>query len=323
MVEVVQRHQFDLQRSKSWKSSVNDHRDVLDFEKVMMKEEPHSRVKVNTSRHKDGRISGITPTKLPSIQNAVEHFRKTMKRTKDSFVHLPPLYQRYGKAEHSGRIKYKHRSLEDSMRNSENWDKLQYILNEEHAANSIDLVFEANKPKKGTLESLECSPPLISTSFSREIIMHREKDMASENNRNNQQIEKDRKNDDNNDTDEVEEDTEQFDITNDSNLETRNTCRELKASTRSIFATVPTGEKTQKKKVRFNLDPHIHKHTYVNALKASRLKDKQNIITNSYHFSYFNDINDQRKKKKKKKKVGMNQIFKGHHPDKYYHTQKC
>jgi hypothetical protein len=58
MVEVVQRHQFDLQRSKSWKSSVNDHRDVLDFEKVMMKEEPHSRVKVNTSRHSHGVFQG-------------------------------------------------------------------------------------------------------------------------------------------------------------------------------------------------------------------------------------------------------------------------
>lgn len=303
MVEVVQRHHFDLQRSKSWKSRVNDHKDVLDFDNVMMKEKLNSRVKVNP-RHKDGRLSGITPTVLPSIQNAVEHFRKTMKRTKDSFVHLPPLYQSCGGAEHSGRIKYKHRSLEDSMRNSENWDKLQYILHEEHAANSIDLVFEANKPKKGNLESLECSPPLISTSFSREIIMNREKDMASENNRNDQQIEKDKKNDNDNDKDEVEEDTEQFDITNGSNLERRNTCRELKASTMSIFATVPTEEKTQQKRVRFNLDPHIHKHTYVNALKASRLKDKRNIITNSYQFSYFNDINDRRKKKKKKVEIG-------------------
>jgi hypothetical protein len=49
--------------------------------------------KVNNPSHKDGRLPELTPTMLPSIQNAVEHFRKTMKRMNESCVHLPPLYQ--------------------------------------------------------------------------------------------------------------------------------------------------------------------------------------------------------------------------------------
>lgn len=306
VVQGAQRQKSNTQRSKSRKYNVTDHKDVLNYEKIIMKEKPNSRLKMNTS-HKDRRLPELTQTMLPSIQNAVEHFRKTMKRTNKSCVHFPPLYQNSGEGGHSGRIKYKHRSLEGYMRYSENFDKLQYILHKENVPNV----------KKSSLESLECSPPLISTRLSREIIMNRHRDVASENQRNNLQIESDEfKKIGDNDKGEAESENEQYEQTNDSELKTRNTFREHHVPTKSSFASVPTEEKSKKKKVRFNLDPHIHKYTYVNTLKASRLKERQHIITNSYKFSYFNAINDHYKRSKTR--IGMKQTSRGHHPDKHY-----
>jgi hypothetical protein len=99
VVQGAQRQNSNTQRSKSRKYNAKDHKDILDYEKIMMKEKSNSRLNVNTS-HKDGRLPELTPTMLPSIQNAVEHFRKTMKRTNNSCVHLPPLYQSCGVGGH-------------------------------------------------------------------------------------------------------------------------------------------------------------------------------------------------------------------------------
>jgi hypothetical protein len=306
VVQGAQRQNSNTQRSKSRKYNVKDHKDILDYEKIMMKEKSNSSLKVNTS-HKDGRLPELTPTMLPSIQNAVEHFRKTMKRTNKSCVHLPPLYQSCGVGGHSGRIKYKHRSLEDHMRYSENCDKLQYILHKDNVPNV----------KKSSLESLECSPPLISTRLSREIITNRQRDVVSENKRNNLQIESDEfKIIGDNDKGEAESENKQFEQTNDSELKTRNKFPEHHVPTKSSFASVPTEEQSKKKRVRFNLDPHIHKYTSVNTLKASRRKARQHIITNSYKFSYPNAINGHHKRSKTR--IGTKQTFRGHHPDKQY-----
>ncbi|CAC5416235.1 unnamed protein product [Mytilus coruscus] len=120
-------------------------------------------------------LTNSSPGMLPSIQNAVEHFRTAMTRQKSNIVRLPPLTKSpdyYG-----GRIKYKHRSSEEAMRNSENWDKLKFILSEESTTNSIDMVYEVNKPGSNMLDSLECSPPLISTSVSKEIFENKVKEL--------------------------------------------------------------------------------------------------------------------------------------------------
>lgn len=262
---------------------------------------------------------------LPSIQNAVDHFRTAMTRQKSNIVRLPPLTKSpdyYG-----GRIKYKHRSSEEAMRNSENWDKLKFILSEESTTNSIDMVYEVNKPGSNIMDTLECSPPLISTSVSKNIFENKVKELNL------------KKNDTGKTT--LKNFEEELKIPEDQVTKTSRNIHDEKIESVTIDADdkffeaenkfqknnlkESEDQKPLQKKVRFDLNDTTQRNKFAESFKSQRTKNKKCFLTKTKVSDLTMPQSPSSRSIHQSKKVGlaMKQIIRGQTIGKHGRSQRC
>lgn len=286
------------------------------------------------ARHRDNLFLDETTVLLPSIQNAVDHFRKTMKRQKSNLIRLPSLIKGNEDFNSTGRIKYQHRSNEELTRNSENWDRLRYILHEENVSNSIDLVFEANKPTGSPLHFLECSPPLVSKAESDGINEYKnfdsdQKMMTKEKETLDDAIQApgfkltlgDLLNSDPGGSKESSRDQDPCKKTVDEEDKGGLIKPVLQSSVvnddisfdskdkKKIKVTLPTDDKPSKKKVRFNLETESPRNTNVKGNKSPKSKSKSTATSKPYGLSHIQETHYT--SQRTKTGLAMKQMFKG------------
>ncbi|XP_063443083.1 uncharacterized protein LOC134723397 [Mytilus trossulus] len=270
-------------------------------------------------------FTNSSPMMLPSIQNAVDHFRTAMTRQKSNIVRLPPLTKSpdyYG-----GRIKYKHRSSEEAMRNSENWDKLKFILSEESTTNSIDMVYEVNKPGSKIMDTLECSPPLISTSVSKDIFENKVKELNLKRNVTGKTT--------------LTSFADELKITEDHVTKTSRNIHDEKNESVPIYAedkNFKAENKFQKynlieseeqkplqKKVRFDLNDNTQRTKFAESFKSQRTKNKKCFLTKTKVSDLTIQQSPSSRSIHQSKKVGlaMKQIIRGQTIGKHGRSQRC
>lgn len=283
------------------------------------------------ARHRDNLFQDETTILLPSIQNAVDHFRKNMKRQKSNLLRLPSLIKGNDDINYGGRIKYQHRSTEEMVRNSENWDKLKFIMHEENVANSIDLVFEANKPTGSVLDMLDCSPPLVSKSETDQINQYKDDSFEQQTPHvnDNEALENAIEApgfqltlaDLLNTSTELRDDPQSSRKTQDEQNKVDTIKPTIQCSTtgdnaskndkeqKCLKISVPTDDKSSKKKVRFNLESTSPRIINVKGNKQTKAKTKANSPVKPYGLSHVQETHYT--SQRTKTGLAMKQMFKG------------
>lgn len=270
-------------------------------------------------------LTNSSPMMLPSIQNAVDHFRTAMARQKSNIVRLPPLTKSpdyYG-----GRIKYKHRSSEEAMRNSENWDKLKFILSEESTTNSIDMVYEVNKPGSNKLDTLECSPPLISTSVSKDIFEHKVKELNLKRNDTGKTTLTNFEDELKISEDHVTKTSRNIHDETNKNVIIDADYKHFKEENQLKKHDLIESEeqKPSQKKVRFNLNDTSQRNQFAESFKSQRTKNKKCFLTKTKVSDLTMPQSPSSRSIHQSKKVGlaMKQIIRGQTIGKHGRSQRC